>query len=95
MNDADLIHKSTPNLTATDGGAVIDVCKISWPQTWKPVGTSLTAAKLPSGTSPGKIRKTIQEFLRDMQYFQVCRECEERKPRGRYPTGRSASPAPN
>lgn len=81
MNDKEIISKFIQLKQKNDGLHIL-VCGISWPHPHEPVSSWTVASVLPQTSSSQEVDSKIQETLGNKQYFQICQECVERKPRG-------------
>lgn len=81
MDDHELVQRFI-KIEPAAGSINVLVCKIGWSGPHTPISTWELAAKLKADVSSAEIDAQIHEALTNEQYFQVCKECEERKPCG-------------
>jgi ribosomal protein L40E len=81
MDDHELAQKFI-KIEPEAGNINVLVRKIGWSGPYTPVSTWELAVKLNSDISSTEINAEIHKTLNNKQYFQVCKECGERNPRG-------------
>jgi hypothetical protein len=81
MHDYELIRNFI-KIEPEAGGINLFVCKIGWSGPHTPTSTWELAATLNGDVSSAEIDAQIHKTLNNKQYFQVCKECGERKPCG-------------
>ena len=60
----------------------IEVKVIGWKSPYEPISSWVTAARVSGTPSPERLHKAVQGVMEDECYFQVCKDCGERKPVG-------------
>jgi hypothetical protein len=81
MNDHELAQRFI-KIEPAAGSINVLVCKIGWSDSHTPIFTWELTAKLNADVSSTKVDTQIHKALNNKQYFQVCKECGERKPCG-------------
>ena len=81
MTDDELI-KEFIRVDRTGSETTIAVCKIQWDGPHTPVSNWKIAASFPAETTDDNVATVVAGILRDRHFFQVCTECNERKPNG-------------
>jgi hypothetical protein len=81
MDDNELVQRFI-KIEPEAGGINVLVCKIGWSGPHTPTSTWELATRLKADVPPTEIDAQIHKALNNKQYFQVCKECGKRKPRG-------------
>lgn len=81
MNDTEIISRFI-KVEQEDTELKILVHSISWPHPHEPKSNWPVATMFPMKSSTKEIESKILEVLQDKRYFQICQECQQRKPCG-------------
>ena len=87
MEDRELLEEFV-RVERTEDKVQILVREIRWEGPHTPISTWAIARTLPAAASESDIENATARVLEDDGYFLVCRECEERNPRGWMHDGR-------
>jgi hypothetical protein len=81
MNDREL-RKEFIRVERSEEKVEIFVREIRWEGPHTPISTWVIFTSLPATASEAEIEEATVGILEDDGYFQVCNECDERKPLG-------------
>ena len=81
MNDREL-RKEFIRIETTQNEVQILVHEIRWDGPHTPIHSWAVGKSLPATASEADVEKATASILEDGGYFQVCNECDERKPLG-------------
>jgi hypothetical protein len=81
MTDTELLDEFT-KAQRSEIGVAIRVCRITWPHPHKPKSRWETAFMLSANSNDQEIHLARMKLLKEKNYFGVCSECHERKPKG-------------
>ena len=87
MTDREL-RKEFIRIEKTQNEVQILVHEIRWEGPHSPIHSWAVGKSLPATASEAEIEKATASILEDGGYFQVCNECDERKPIGWMHDGR-------